>query len=395
MPGAGTQDDEDARLDFDFDRIIDRSNTASAKWDKYAGRDILPFWVADMDFPTPQFIRDAVAERLDHEFLGYTSTPAGTVAAFQGWLARSYGWEVPEEWLTWIPGVVPGVNLTARAVGAPGGTILIPTPVYYPFLLVPKFTGQTGLTVDLVKRGGRWVMDFQAMQAAVDGHEGSRPNLLLLCNPQNPTGRAYSDAELADLAAFCLKNDLYLCSDEIHSALILDPQARHRPIAHLCPEIAERTVSLFAATKTYNMPGLSCAVAVIPDPALRRAFRRAQAGPVPGIGPLEYAASQAAFADESGYLPALLDYLRGNHDMLARVAGERMTAVEATYLAWIDLRDTRAATAAGAHFEKHGLGLSDGAPFGGEGFVRFNFACPRALLARGLERLEAGLADLA
>lgn len=381
-------------MGFQFDRIIDRAGTSSSKWEKYAGRDILPFWVADMDFATPEFIRAAIAERLSHEVLGYTRTPPSLVAAFVGWLARNYAWTVPEEWLVWIPGVVPGVNLTARAVAEPGGAILVPVPVYYPFLSVARNAGQTELRVPLVKQGRRWVMDFTALQDAVDAFDAGRARLLLLSNPQNPTGRAYTRAELTALADFCLANDLTLCSDEIHSAIIIDPDARHVPIASLDPEIARRTVSLFAASKTYNMPGLSCAVAVIPDPELRRAFIRAQAGLVPGIGPLALAASEAAFADDTDYLPALLDYLRENHRRLAEVAGERMTPVEATYLGWIDLTDTPVADRAGAHFEAHGLGLSDGGPFGGPGYVRFNFACPRALLDRGLERLAAGLAAL-
>lgn len=378
-------------MGFDFDRIIDRRRTSSAKWEKYAGRDILPFWVADMEFATPAFIREAVAERLAHEVIGYTRTPPDLVEAFLGWLLRHYGWAVPEEWLVWIPGVVPGVNLTARAVSAPGGAILIPTPVYYPFLSVPGNADQVGLTVPLVRQQQRWVMDFDALQDAVDGHEGGRPQLLLLANPQNPTGRAYDRAELTTLADFCLKNDLFLCADEIHSAILIDPDVRHLPIASLYPEIAARTVTLFAATKTYNIPGLPCAVAVIPDRQLRRAFNRARAGLVPDIGPLGYAASRAAFADESSYLPDLLEYLRGNHARLAEVAGERMTPVQATYLGWIDVTDTRVAAHAGAHFEQFGLGLSDGAPFGGPGYVRFNFACPRSLLEQGLERLAAGL----
>ncbi|HEY5645463.1 MAG TPA: PatB family C-S lyase [Pseudomonadales bacterium] len=378
-------------MEFDFDRIIDRSGTSSSKWEKYPGGDVLPFWVADMEFATPGFIRDAVAERLSHEVIGYTRTPPQLVEAFVGWLWRHYGWTVPEEWLVWIPGVVPGVNLTARAVAEPGGAILIPTPVYYPFLSVPGNADQAGLKVPLTKAGRRWVMDFDALQAAVDGWTGGRPRLLLLANPQNPTGRAYDRSELTALADFCLANDLVLCSDEIHSAILIDPDVRHLPIASLSPEIAEKTVSLFAATKTYNIPGLPCAVAVIPDRELRRAFNRARAGLVPDIGPLGYAASRAAFADTSGYLPELLDYLRGNHARLAEVAGSRMTPVEATYLGWIDLTDTAAAPAAGAYFERFGLGLSDGGPFDGPGFVRFNFACPRSLLERGLDRLAAGL----
>jgi len=370
----------------DFDRVIERRGTYATKWEKYAGRDVLPFWVADMDFAMPEFVRAAIAGRLDHPILGYTRTPAPLVAAFQAWLAHHYRWQVPEEWIVWIPGVVPGFNLAARAVAAPDGSILIPTPVYYPFLDVPRNAGQTGIQVPLVRDGDRWVMDFDGLEAAV--RPGTR--LLLLSNPQNPTGRAYDRAELERLAAFCLRHRLVVCSDEIHCSLILDPAARHVPIASLGPEIAASSISLYAVTKTYNIPGLSCAMAVIPDPELRRAFVRAQAGLVPGIGPLAYAATQAALEDRGPWLPALLDYLRGNHARVRAVASARMTPVEATYLAWLDVRDLGLAHP-GEFFERHGLGLSDGASFGGAGFVRFNFACPRSLLDQGLARLSRAL----
>jgi cysteine-S-conjugate beta-lyase len=371
----------------EFDRIIDRSGTSSSKWEKYAGRDVLPFWVADMDFAMPEFIRRAVLERLEHPVVGYTRTPATLVAAFREWLRHHYEWDVPESWLVWLPGVVVGFNLAARAVAEPGGSILIPTPVYYPFLAVPENADQDGIHVPLVRDGDRWVMDFDALAAAVRPHT----RLLLLSNPQNPTGRAYECGELEALAEFCLRNDLVLCSDEIHCNLLLAPDAVHLPVAMLSPEIAARTISLYAATKTYNIPGLSCGVAVIPDPALRQRFRAAQAGMVTSVGPLEFAASEAAFADRSDWVPRLLEYLRGNHDRLAAVAGQRMAPVEATYLAWIDVRDL-GLESPGHYFEQHGLGLSDGAAFGGDGFVRFNFACPRALLERGLVRLGAALA---
>ncbi|MFP6817274.1 MAG: PatB family C-S lyase, partial [Pseudomonadales bacterium] len=318
-----------------FDREIDRINTDSAKWDLYKGRDILPFWVADMDFAAPDTILKAITERLEHPVLGYTRTPAAAVDAFQNWLRRNHGWTVPEEWLVWIPGVVTGFNLAARAVAEPGGSILIPTPVYYPFLSTPAHVEQVSIEVPMVKDGLRWIMDFDAMRDACQ--DGTR--LLMLSNPQNPTGRAYTQSELTSLADFCLQYDLYLCSDEIHCSLILDEGSRHMPVANLSPEIADRTISLYAATKSYNIPGLGCAVAVIPNQELRDAFRGARSGLVPGVGPLAFAASTAAFADTSDWLPSLLDYLRANHQRLHEVIGERMTPVEATYLAWIDFTD--------------------------------------------------------
>lgn len=372
-----------------FDEVIDRRGFSASKWQKYQGRDILPFWVADMDFAAPPFILDAIQERLQHPILGYTRTPDALSAAFLAWLERNYAWHVPEQWLVWLPGVVTGFNLAARAVAEPGGAILIPTPVYYPFLNTPDHAQQQAIPVPLVRDGSRWVMDFDAMAAACTA--GTR--LFMLCNPQNPTGRAYSEAELGELAEFCVARDLTLCSDEIHASLLLDPNVRHTPVASLNPDIQKRSISLYAATKTYNIPGLSCAVAVIPDPKLRRAFRDARVGLVPDMGPLTFAAATAAFDDTSPWVDELLDYLRGNHTLVRQVAGDRMTPVEATYLAWIDLRDLELAQPAAA-LEAYGLGLSEGSEFAGPGFVRFNFAAPRATLNAGLRRLEAALHDL-
>ncbi|MCZ6854203.1 MAG: PatB family C-S lyase [Gammaproteobacteria bacterium] len=386
--GSGQSDREAAMIDAEagFDQEIDRRGTFASKWEKYRGTDILPFWVADMDFAAPPFILRAVEARLRHGILGYTETPDDLVTAFQNWLQRRHGWTVPAQWLVWLPGVVPGLNLAAKAVAATGGSILIPTPVYHPFLRVPAHADQASIKVQLARSLTRWEMDFDALGEAC----GRDTRLFLLSNPQNPTGRAYTLSELTALADFCLEHDLYLCSDEIHCDLVLDENTSHIPIASLSPEIAQRTISLYAANKTYNIPGLGCAVAVIPNAKLRANFLGARAGLVHGIGPLAFAASAAAFADTSQWLPELLEYLRGNRQRLQQLVGKRMTPVEATYLAWIDLRDLSIDNP-GAYLESYGLGLSDGLIFGGPGYVRFNFACPRALMERGLQRFEHAL----
>ena len=370
----------------EFDRRIDRSGTGSAKWDKYQGRDVLPFWVADMDFEAPGFLLDALRSRLEHPVFGYTRVPDGLVAAFQGWLERNYQWQVPEEWLVWIPGVVTGLNLAAMATAQPDGGVLIPTPVYYPFRSVPAHAGQRSIEVPMQRDGDRWVMDIDALEAATNADT----RILMIANPQNPTGRVYDQAELQELAAFVARRDLVICSDEIHCPILLDQQAVHRPIASLVPEIAARSISLYAATKAYNVPGLSCAVAVIPDAGLRRRFNKARRGLTPMTGPLAYTASEAVFNDQSGWLDRLLAYLRVNHERVLAAAGQRMTPVEGTYLAWIDVRDLGLADP-DAHFERFGLGLSEGGAFGGPGFVRFNFGCPRSLLEEGLARFSAAI----
>jgi len=369
----------------EFDKVIDRRGTGSSKWAKYKGRDILPFWVADMDFRAPPFVQAALRDRLEHGIFGYSETPTELVDAVVDWLEAEFDWVVPAAWLVWLPGVVTGLNLACRAIGAPGDSVLMNVPVYYPFLAAPEHGGRSSIEVPLTMTGGRWVMDIDALTAA----RAPRTRLLMFCNPQNPTGRVYTRDELVELAKFCARHDLLICSDEIHCALVLDHGRRHVPIATLSDEIAARTITLMAPTKTYNTPGLGCAFAVIPDAALRKRFMDARAGLVPNVGCLAYTAATAAYQDPSDWLAQLLTYLAGNRDALQAcvrgLPGVAMTHVEGTYLAWIDVRGLGLEHPM-QHFEAHGLGLSDGAQFHGPGFLRFNFGCPRVTLDAGLER---------
>ena len=376
---------------YDFDAVIERAATASTKWVRY-GPDVLPFWVADMDFKAPPGLLAAVEERLRHGILGYTDTPPRLEDAFVDWLADRFGWTVPRDWLVWLPGVVPGLNLAGRTIGDPGQSILIPVPVYYPFLSVPGNAGKQAIFVDLVREKGRWVMDMDRLEAAV------RPTTcaLLLCSPQNPTGRAYDRNELEALVDFCLRHDLTLVSDEIHCDLLLDATASHAPTATLHPEL--RSISLFSPNKAYNIPGLSVGVAVVADPALRDAFENAQSGLVSGVSPLAFAAALWAYTDRSDWLAAVTGYLAQNRDLLedtvAALDGIEMTHVEATYLAWLDVRALGLENP-NAHFERFGIGLSDGEEFGAPGFQRFNFACPRGTLEQGLSRLAEAVRNVA
>lgn len=376
----------------DFDRVIDRSATSSAKWSKYHS-DVLPFWVADMDFAAPGFILDAIRERIDHGVLGYTETPPELIDAVLTWLSDSFGWKVSPLWLVWLPGVVPGFNLACRAAGSPGDSVMMSVPVYHPFLPAPGHGGRRSIEVPLIRDGNEWVMDFDAMAAAASADT----RLFMLCNPHNPTGRSYRLEELEALADFCLRRNMLICADEIHCGLLLDEHLQHLPIAALSKDIEAHTITLMAPTKSYNTPGLSCAFAVIPDARLRRRFIEARAGLLPGIGPLAYLAAQAAYQDESDWLPRLRRYLAGNRDLLeahiARLPGVSMTHVEATYLAWLDVRALPVASVP-RHFESHGIGLSDGNQFRGPGHMRFNFGCPRDTLIHGIARLEAAVSAL-
>lgn len=374
----------------DFDRIIDRSGTASLKWDKYAGRDVLPLWVADMDFAAPPMVLDALHARIDHGVFGYTRAPASANAAVVNYLQRRYGWTIESGWIVWLPGLVPGINLACRAVGEAGDAALTFTPVYPPFLSAPGFNQRELIALPLVEGKDEWQIDFAALEQAIT----PRTRLLILCHPHNPVGRIWRRDELEHLAVFAQKHALTVVSDEIHCDLLLEPDARHVPFASLSEDAAARTITLMAPSKTYNVPGLACSFAVIADPVLRHAFQRAMRGIMPEINLLGFTATEAAFNHGGQWLNGLLDYLRGNRDRviaaLDGVGGLKVTRAQATYLAWIDCR------ASGIEqpqrfFEAAGVGLSDGADFGLPGFVRLNFGCPRATLDLALERMTAAL----
>lgn len=375
---------------FDFDTIIDRSNTGSEKWDKYAGRDIIPLWVADMDFRSPPAVLAALQARIEHGVFGYSHPTPGLVEAVQEHLQRDFNWRIEAEWLVWLPGLVCGLNVLCKAIGEEGDEIITFTPIYPPFMSAPPLNGRSTVKVPLQLVDGRWVADLQALEQAIT----PRTKLLLLCSPHNPVGRAWSREELQDFADLAERHDLVLGSDEIHAGLLLDEGAQHLPIATLSPAIARRTITLLAPSKTYNIPGLGCSFAVISDQTLKKRFIRAAGRIVPHVNALGFIAAEAAYRQGEAWRLQLLAYLRANRDLLTAeintIPGLSMTRVEATYLAWID---TRAAGIEdpGHFFEAAGVGLSDGADFGAPGFVRLNFGCRRALLVEALQRMRRAL----
>ena len=370
-----------------FDASVDRRQTSATKWERYAERDVLPFWVADMEFPSPPAVIEALQTRIDHGLFGYTNVSDSLRQSVIDHLARDYGWQVEADWLLWLPGVVPGLNVACRAIGEPGDGIVTAIPIYHPFLEAPANAGRRRVDAPLALHGQRWEMDLDRLERdIVPGCRG-----FLLSNPQNPTGRAYTRAELQDLAAFAERHDLILVSDEIHAGLIIEPDCRHQPIASLTPEIARRSITLMAPTKTYNMPGLGCAFAVIPDAALRRRFKAAGAGFLAHVGPLAITAAEAAYRHGGPWLEALLRRLRANRDRLQAAVdampGLSMTPVEATCLGWIDARGLGVEDPH-RFFEEAGVGLSPGAQFGSPGFVRFNFGCGPEMLEEGIRRMQ-------
>ena len=377
-----------------YEPPIDRRGTSSEKWEKYAGRDVLPLWVADMDLPTAPFVLDAVRERLEHPILGYTAPPARMAEAFTVWLRARYGWHVDADWLVWIPGVVSGFNVAARTAATEGDDLVVPAPVYGPILKVPANVGLRGVVSPLASNRGRWEMDVDDLAAKMSPATAA----FLFCNPQNPSGRVYEGDELAAVAELALRNDAVVISDEIHCPIMLDETKRHVPIASLSREVETRSISLFSPTKAFNFPGLNAAVAVIPDPALRERYELVGTGLISVHSPLAFAALTAAYEDDTNWLDEQNAFLAGNARRLeaavADIDGIRTTTVEGTYLAWLDVSALGLADAAAA-FEDHGLGLHAGEEFGGPGFLRFNFGCPRSTLNHAIARLAKAAEELA
>ncbi len=378
---------------FDFDHAPERRGTDSQKWQKYAGRDVLPLWVADMDFVSAPPILDALRARVDHGVFGYARPTAATVEAVTGALAQRYGWKVDPEWIVWLPGLVVGLNVTAQAFAGPGEEVLTLTPVYPPFMSAPRNSGRAPVGVPFTLAGGKWEIDWEALERAVT----PRTRLFYLCNPHNPLARVWRRAELERLGEFCVRHNLVLCSDEIHCDLILDPSLPHIPSATLSPALAARSVTLMAPSKTYNVPGLGTSLAIIPDATLRARFNRAAAGIVAEVTCLGFTACEAAYRDCEPWRQQLLAYLRGNRDYLVDALPRALpdlkieAPVEATYLLWMNVAGLGLPNPV-AHFEGLGVGLSDGAPFGARPgtHLRLNFGCPRATLVEAVRRMQAG-----
>lgn len=379
---------------MDFDKIINRKGTDSAKWEVYG--DALPMWIADMDFIAPEPVLEILRQRVEHGILGYSILPDELIEVVRAWLRDQHGWEVEAEAISVLPGVMPGVNMAGRAVGAPGDGILIQSPVYYPFFKVPQNSSRVLQVSEIPQGKDRYEIDFDAFEDAFD----ERTRLFVLCNPHNPIGRVFERDELERMAEICLKKDVIICSDEIHSDLLFDGR-RHIPIATLSPEVAARTVTTFAPSKTFNIPGMGIAFMVIQNPELKKKVEAAGAGLVHVVSGLSFAAAIAAYRDGKAWLDALLDYLRSNRDYLVnfvrtRLPGVDMVNPEATYLGWLNCRQAGLTPNPHKFFLEHaGVAMNEGATFGpgGEGFVRLNFGCPHALLVEALERMERALGE--
>ena len=355
------------------------------RWDRYAGRDVIPLWVADTDFRAPPAVLAAMQARVRHGVFGYTNPPEELRTVIVERLARRYGWMVDPGWIVFLPGVVPGLHVSARRLLAADEHALLPTPLYQHFKRALELAPRAHSEIPLVLDHGRWVFDLDALRR----ERTAKTRLVYLCNPQNPGGTVFRRDELlrlAELAPGCA-----IVSDEIHCDLVLDPAARHVPIASLAPEISRRTVTLMSANKAFNIPAAGCAWAVIEDRELREAMSidvRAHVLPSPSV--FGYAATLAALREGDGWLDAQIAYLRGNRDLVERELPLPMARVQATYLAWLDCSALPLADAHD-HFLRHGVALSPGAQFGAPRYVRLNFGTQRARLRQALARMQTAL----
>ena len=382
---------------YNFDITPDRLQTDSVKWRHY-GDDVLPLWVADMDFPSPQAVIQALEERVAHGVFGYIGDNTQFRQVLVERMAELYNWEIQSKDIVFVPGVVVGFNLASHTVATSDGGVLVQTPVYPPMLVAAAAADMTHQEMELSRRvDGYYSIDFDAFEAAVT----AQTRLFLLCNPHNPTGRVFTQVELEQMAEICLKREVVICSDEIHCDLIF-PGYRHIPIASLDPEIAQNTITLVAPSKTFNTAGLECSAAIIQNPILRERYKKARKGLVGGVNLLGSLAGLVAYRDGDEWLQQLLVYLEANRDFLydyvqRELPGISMAKPGATYLAWLDCRQALIQGNPHEFFLREArVALNDGVDFGrgGEGFVRLNFGCSRLTLTEALERMKNGLQRL-
>lgn len=384
-------------MKYDFDQLPDRKATESLKWHSY-NPDVLPMWVADMDFPSPQPVIEALQSRVAHGVFGYPKEPPLLRKIIIERLERYYHWQIQPEDIVFVPGVVTGFDMACYAFTSPDQGVLIETPVYPPIVKAGQTTGRMSQEVLLARQdNGSYCVDLSAFEAAID----ERTRLFILCNPHNPVGRVFCKDELERMAEICLCHGVTICSDEIHCDLVFNGH-QHIPIASLDPEIARHTITLMAPSKTYNIAGLECSLAIIPNPELRKKYQAARMGVVGFINLLGMTAAEAAYSEGQEWLDQLLAYLQGNRDFLYDYVKEELPSIqmampEGTYLAWLDCRLAGINSNPYQFFlEKARVALNDGIPFGpgGEGFVRLNFGCPRPMLKDALQRMKKALERL-
>jgi cystathionine beta-lyase len=378
---------------YDFDSCPERRGTKCEKWDRYPA-DVLPLWVADMDFVSPEPVVRALRERVAHGVFGYGAEPRELRDLIVARMAERYAWQIQRDDIVFTPGVIRGFNLACHTVGTPDGGVLVQPPVYPPMLRAAGYAGMIWQEAQLARAAdGSYSIDWNVFDSAIT----EQTRVFILCNPHNPVGRVFRRDELARMAEKCLQRGVVICSDEIHCDLVY-PGYRHIPIASLDPEIARNTITLMAPSKTFNIAGLDCAFAIIQNEEFRKRYKHAARGLMGGINIMGFVGAVAAYRNGQEWLTQALAYLESNRDYVyafveKEMPGITVTKLEATYLAWLDCRAVGIAHPYEFFLQNARVALNDGKIFGsgGEGFVRLNFGCPRSILDEALERMNNAL----
>jgi cystathionine beta-lyase len=388
---------------WNFDKPAGREGTDCIKYDRreetFGAKDVIPMWVADMDFNTPDFIVESLQKRLDHPIYGYSFRPPEYFQSMIRWIKSRHNWSVEKEWISFCPGIVPALNFCTLAFTQTGDNIIVQPPVYFPFFSAAESHGRNLIYNRLTESEGKWEMDFDSLTRGID----SKTKMIIISNPHNPIGRVWTPDELNRLANICLKHNIVIISDEIHCDLVL-PGFTHTPMASLSKEIAENTVTLIAPSKTFNIAGLSTSSVIIQNPVLRKSFNRIVENLHIGSGNIfGNMASIAAYSYGHEWLDALLDYIDNNVEFVKDYCSKMIPEIipvqpEATYMIWLDCRKLGMSGKDLLNFfvTKAGVGMNEGSTFGpgGEGFMRMNLGATHQTVIRAMEQIEKAVASI-
>jgi len=388
---------------WNFDKAVSREGTDCIKYDlreeTFGVSDVIPMWVADMDFNTPDFIVESLHKRVEHEIYGYTFRPPEYFKSIIDWTRLRHNWSLEKEWISFSPGIVPALNFCTLAFTQAGDNIIVQPPVYFPFFSAAESHGRHLIYNKLTESDGKWNMDFDSLAASID----SKTKMIIISNPHNPVGRAWTPEELNSLAEICLNNNILMVSDEIHCDLVL-PGFIHTPLASLSEKIAENTITLIAPSKTFNMAGLSTSSVIISNPVLRKSFTRIVDNlHISGGNIFGTIASVAAYTNGHKWLEAMLDYVDHNIEFVKDYCREMIPEIipvppEATYMIWLDSRRFGMTGKELQNFfvKKAGVGMNEGSTFGpgGEGFMRMNLGTTHQTVMKAMEQIEKAVSTL-
>lgn len=385
---------------YDFNEIIERRGTNCVKYDMlgeiFGNADALPLWVADTDFRVPEFVTDALRNRMNHEILGYSFRPESYYEAIINWMDKRHGWKISREMISFSPGVVSGVTMLIQAFSEPGDKVIVQPPVYFPFFSIIRGSDRKIVENPLLLKEGRYYFDFENLKTNID----KDTKLLILCSPHNPGGMVWKSEELQELGQICLHNGIKIISDEIHSDLVYKDY-RHTPLPMISEELANNCAVCMAPSKTFNIAGLSSALVIIPDKTIRSRYEKViHTLHLEGGNIFGNVVTEVAYKQGAEWLDQLMDYLHANYLFLESYLRENLPLIkiikpEATFLVWLDLRAYGLKEQEMTKLLIHDAGviLNSGSRFGtgGEGFFRLNFGCPRQILEEGLVKINKAL----